>query len=122
MHVDNYRRGSLAESPGALGVERTEAINPRFMEDEYTRQLAAGFVRNADGNWIPAAMIEAMVEQDVEAIHHCMLVCHHTSDEVGCILTLRAAPGSAGVALSHAGTVIKADVISQLSAPCAVDY
>jgi len=32
-----------------------------------------------------------------------MLVSHETSDEMGCLLTLRAAPRSAGVALDHAG-------------------
>ena len=72
-------------------------------EDGYTRQLEAGLVSNAAREWVLADPIEQLVVQEVEAVQHCMLVSHETSDEMGCLLTLRAAPRSAGVALDHAG-------------------
>lgn len=72
-------------------------------EDSYARQLEAGLVLNAAGEWVLARPIEQLVVQEVEAVQHCMLISHETSDEMGCLLTLRAAPRSAGVALDHAG-------------------
>jgi len=44
--------------------------------------------------------------QEVEAVHHCMLVAHPTSDETGCLLTLRSAYLSGGLALDRAGLTL----------------
>jgi hypothetical protein len=70
-------------------------------EDAYLRKVGAGFVHNAAHEWVLSDPIERLVEQEIEAVHHCMLVCHETSDEIGCLLTLRAAPRSAGTSLSQ---------------------
>lgn len=69
-------------------------------EDPYVCKVGAGFVHNAAHEWVLSDPIERLVEQEIEAVHHCMLVCHETSDEIGCLLTLRAAPRSAGTSLS----------------------
>ena len=45
---------------------------------------------------LTARMSLTRFQDEIEAVHHCMLVCHETSDEIGCLLTLRAAPRSAG--------------------------
>jgi len=57
----------------------------------------------ADGNIVDAAMIEQLVRMGVEAVSHCMLVTHHTSDDVGCLITLKTSVGSQGVALDKSG-------------------
>eukprot|EP00802_Teleaulax_amphioxeia_P010712 Tamp_10741.p1 GENE.Tamp_10741~~Tamp_10741.p1 ORF type:complete len:453 (-),score=50.79 Tamp_10741:538-1896(-) len=69
----------------------------------FNPQLVEPPKNDAAGELIRADVIERLLEQEVEAVHHCMLVSHETSDEMGCLLTLRAAPRSAGVALDHAG-------------------
>jgi len=93
--------------PGTPTADSSRKMSPRtYMVDAddglgqdesvFVRKLAEGFVPNAAGDWVLAEPIERLVEQEVEAVHHCMLVCHDTSDEMGCLLTLRAAPRSAG--------------------------
>ena len=44
-----------------------------------------------DGEVVEARTIEMEIEELVDAIHYCMIVSHPTSDELGCLLTLRAA-------------------------------
>jgi hypothetical protein len=53
-----------------------------------------GKVKAMDGSLADSAVIEKLVQDNVSAVEHCMLVTHASSNELGCILTLRSAPNS----------------------------
>jgi len=66
-------------------------------------QLSAGLVPTSEGEMIRAEPIERLVCKEIDTVHYCMLVSHPTSDETGCLITLKAAAGSSGLALDHSG-------------------
>jgi hypothetical protein len=53
-----------------------------------------GKVKAIDGSMADSSAIEKLVQEHVNAVEHCMLVTHASSNELGCILTLRSAPNS----------------------------
>ena len=60
-------------------------------------------LKTLDGKWVEASSVELLIRQATPAIGQCILVTHATSDDVGCLITLKSAPGISGLALDLAG-------------------
>ncbi|EKX50728.1 hypothetical protein GUITHDRAFT_103320 [Guillardia theta CCMP2712] len=127
LDLDPTRGGSQPSSQQSMFEERDEQRNngsyaysrsnsspvpqrPRAYSDLESSevggvdpQLAAGMVPTSDGEMIQAEPIERLVCKEIDPVHFCMLVSHPTSDEMGCLITLKAASGSSGLALDHSG-------------------
>ena len=67
------------------------------------RQQPSAHTSEASGVLVDMRPIERLVLQSIAAVEHCILVSHSTSPEIGCLMTLRTASGSAGLALDHTG-------------------
>ena len=62
-----------------------------------------GKVQASDASWVKASTVEIVLQQAVPAISQCMLVTHYTSSDIACLITLKSAPGTPGLALEDAG-------------------
>ena len=58
--------------------------------------------------------------QGMEAVAQCMIVSHWTSTDIGCLLTLKSAAGSSGVALDQAGLKLASRSGSEAATVCPV--
>ena len=62
-----------------------------------------GRVQASDGTWVDCSTIELVLEQGVRPIRQCIVVTHWTSSDIACLITLKSAAGSPGLALEQEG-------------------
>ena len=63
----------------------------------------ASRVQALDGTWVDCSTIELVLQQGVPSMSQCIVVTHWTSRDIACLITLRSAAGSPGLALDHEG-------------------
>jgi hypothetical protein len=113
LTISRPSNGTAAEST-PRGSPRPAAVPPPTPPQHPRAQMlaltteddacAAGLVATSDGRLSDALPIERIITQQIEAIEHCMLVTHPSAPgEVGCLITLRAGPGTGSLALHRAG-------------------
>jgi len=64
---------------------------------------AASRVQALDGTWVDCSTIELVLQQGVKSVSQCIVVTHWTSSDIACLITLRSAAGSPGLALDQEG-------------------
>jgi len=84
-------------SPPPVASPRVAASQKQLLTDIDNR------VQSADGTLVDSQTVEFIIQQTVEAVSQCMLVTHWTSADIACLITLKSAAGSPGLALDHAG-------------------
>ena len=80
--------------------EERPTTTPR---DGTSHTEAAGWVQALDGTWVDCSTIELVLQQGVKAMSQCIVVTHWTSSDIACLITLRSAAGSPGLALDQEG-------------------
>mmetsp|Transcript_5329 Transcript_5329/g.13492 ORF Transcript_5329/g.13492 Transcript_5329/m.13492 type:complete len:804 (+) Transcript_5329:180-2591(+) len=105
-----------------LPISKTPNITPQqtprdldLSEEDVDPSKDSTRVVGKGGKAVNCALIERMLLQNIDAVQDCMLVSHFTTTEVGCLLTLKSAPGSAGLALDHSGLALASKSGSEAS-------
>ena len=97
----------LPFSPSPVATPR-DTPHPHHSEESGLQRAGVnvdhmGKVQASDGSSVQSSTVEIVLQQAVPAISQCMLVTHYTSSDIACLITLKSAPGTPGLALEDAG-------------------
>ena len=83
------------------GTPNKESLASRRNQDGIPNDCSK--VLASDGTWVDSSTIEVIIQKTVHAVSQCILVTHWTSSDLACLISLKSAAGSPGLALEHEG-------------------